>query len=122
MPPGTLIQPGPGVSIRSARLTRRRPMHLIDYGHIQDGVLYHGTLSDLDGEPKSTWTYERGGRKVTHDQPLDAATFRSLWNRVGNLDVFKRNRVRDRDRELDPLGTHVITIMFGEGAEPQRAY
>jgi hypothetical protein len=97
-------------------------MHLIDYGHIRDGVLYHGTLSDLDGEPKATWTYERGGRKVTHDQPMDAATFRSLWNRVGNLDAFKRNRVRDVNREVDPAGTHVISIMFGEPENPQRAH
>jgi hypothetical protein len=97
-------------------------MHLIDYGHRRQGVLYHGTLSDLDGEPKATWTYEKGGRKVTHDQPIDAATFRSLWNRIGNLDVFKRNRVRDANREVDPDGTHVISIIFGESENPQRIY
>ena len=50
-------------------------MHLIDYGHMQDGVLYHGTLSDLDGVPKATWSYEKGGKKVTHDQPIDLPTF-----------------------------------------------
>src|SRR5436190_310847 len=35
-------------------------MHLIDYGHMRDGVLYHGTISDMDGSPKSTWRISRG--------------------------------------------------------------
>ena len=94
-------------------------MHLIDYAHARDGVLYHGTLSDLDGEPKATWTYEKGGRNVTCDQPLDAPTFRSLWNGVGNLSVFKRNRVRDPDQEVNPVSTHVIGIAFGDPEKPQ---
>jgi hypothetical protein len=97
-------------------------MHLIDYGHVRNGVLYHGTLSDLDGQPKATWTYESGGRKITRDQPLDPAAFRSLWNRVGNLEVFKRSRVRDSNRPVDPVGTHVIGIVFGEAANPRRAH
>jgi hypothetical protein len=96
-------------------------MHLIDYGHMVDGVLYHGTLSDLDGVPKTTWSYEKGGKKVTHDQPIDLPTFRSLWNRVGKLDVFQRNRVRDPDRPVDPVADHVISIMFGDTNNPQRA-
>jgi hypothetical protein len=97
-------------------------MHLIDYAHVREGVLYHGTLSDLDGAPKATWTYEEAGRKVTRDQPIDPPTFRSLWNRVGNLDVFKRNRVRDPSHKVDPVGTHVIGIVFGEKKNPQRVY
>jgi hypothetical protein len=97
-------------------------MHLIDYAHMRQGVLYHGTLSDLDGVPKATWTYEKGGRKVSENQPIDLLTFRSLWNRVGNLDVFKRNHVRDANREVDPVGTHVISILFGEATDPKRAY
>src|SRR5262245_53972354 len=96
-------------------------MHLIDYAHRRQGVLYHGTLSDLDGQPKATWTYEKSGRKVTHDQPIDLPTFRSLWNRV-NLDVFKRNRVRDPDRPVDPDATHVIGIAFGTTEDPKWAY
>ena len=55
-------------------------------------------------------------------RPMDAATFRSLWNRVGNLDVFKRNRVRDANRQVDPAGTHVISIIFGDKENPQRVY
>jgi hypothetical protein len=57
-------------------------MHVIDYGHMRDGVLYHGTLSDLDGSPKSTWTYEDGSEKVTRDLPIDGATFSALWNGI----------------------------------------
>ena len=97
-------------------------MHLIDYGHKKDGVLYHGTLSDLDGVTRATWSYEKGGKKVTHDQPIDLPTFRSLWNRVGKLEVFQRNRVRDQDRPVDPVADHVISIVFGDKNNPQRAF
>jgi hypothetical protein len=94
-------------------------MHVITYAHVRDGVLFTGTLSDLDGRPKATWTYRAGGQKVTRDQELETAAFRSLWNRVGNLDVFKRNRARDPNAPVDPVGTHVVTIAFGERDKPQ---
>jgi hypothetical protein len=94
-------------------------MHVISYAHIRDGVLYHGTLSDLDGTPKATWSYEKGGKKVTHDQPIDMPTFRSMWNRVGKLEVFQRNRVRDPERPVDPNADHVIMIAFGQSDQPQ---
>ena len=94
-------------------------MHVITYAHVRDGVLYTGTLSDLAGRPQATWTYKVGGQRVTRDQALDPAAFRSLWNRVGNLDVFKRNRARDPNAPVDPVGTHVVTIAFGEPDKPQ---
>jgi hypothetical protein len=94
-------------------------MHVITYAHVHDGVLYTGTLSDLDGRPKATWSYKAGGRRVTQDQPLDPAAFRSLWNRIGNLDVFKRNRARDPNAPVDPVGTYVVSIGFGEPDRPQ---
>ena len=32
-------------------------MNAIDYGHVDSGVLYHWTISNLDGgQPKATWT------------------------------------------------------------------
>jgi hypothetical protein len=96
-------------------------MHLINYAHERDGNVYHGTLSDLDGEPKATWSFDQGGRRVTREQSLDAPVFRSLWNRVGSLDVFKRCRVRDPNHRLDPAGIHVIGIAFGDPDEPQQA-
>jgi hypothetical protein len=95
-------------------------MHVIKYVHERDGVLYHGTLSDLDGVPKATWSYDKDGRRVTREQSIDAATFRSLWNWVGKLHVFKQHRVRDLDREMDWAGTHVVTIAFGEPDDPKQ--
>jgi hypothetical protein len=95
-------------------------MQAIDYGHLRDGVLYHGTLSDLDGTLRATWTYEREGKKVSHDQPIDAATFRRLWNGVGKLGVFHKNRVTDPSRQIDPEGYHVISIVFGKPDEARR--
>jgi hypothetical protein len=94
-------------------------MHVITYAHIRDGVLFTGTLSDLDGRPQATWSYKVGGQRLTQDQPLDPAAFRSLWNRVGNLDVFKRNRVQAPNMPVDPAGTHVVTIGYGEPDRPQ---
>jgi hypothetical protein len=97
------------------------PMHVISYAHLRDGVLYHGTLSDLDGVLKATWSYEKGGKKVSHDQPIDLPTFRSLWNRVNKLEVFKRNRVLDPVRPVHPVVDQVITIAFGDANNPQQA-
>jgi hypothetical protein len=87
-------------------------MHVIDYGHMRDGVLYHGTMSDMDGAPKATWIYEEGGRKVTRDQPIDEERFRALWNGIAGLDVFRRHMVRGPDQPIDPAGYHVIGIAF----------
>jgi hypothetical protein len=92
-------------------------MHVIDYGHMRDGVLYHGTISDLDGTVRSTWTYEEEGEKVTRDRPIDEDTFNSLWNGIANLDVFRRSLVRDPDRPIDPVSHHVIGIVFAQGEQ-----
>ena len=97
-------------------------MNVIDYGHVFDGVLYHGTISNLDGVPKATWTFEKNGEKVTEDRPIDLPTFRSLWNRVSNLEVFKRNRVREGEKPVDPIADHVISIIFGDKDQPQRVF
>jgi hypothetical protein len=95
-------------------------MHLIDYGHLRDGVLYHGTLSDMDGSPKATWTYEDGGEKVTRDQPIDAATFSALWNGVADSEVFRRCMVRGPDQQIDPARYHVVGVVFQqEGQQGQ---
>jgi hypothetical protein len=90
-------------------------MHLIDYGHMRAGVLYHGTISDLDGSPQSTWTYEDGGAKVTRDQPIDEETFAFLWNGVAQLGVFQRALVRGPGVPIDPVSHHVVGIAFKEG-------
>jgi hypothetical protein len=90
-------------------------MHLIDYGHLRDGVLYHGTVSDTDGRPQSTWTFEENGKKVTRHLPLADETFDFLWNGVAALEVFRRCLVRGPEMPIDPAGHHVIGIAFEEG-------
>jgi len=95
-------------------------MHAIDYGHIRDGVLYHGSISTLDGPPRCTWTYELDGRKVTREEPIDRATFESLWNGIVDLDVFRRSKVRDPQQKIDPAGFHVLGIVYGEKDQPKR--
>ncbi len=98
-------------------------MFLIDYGHLRDGVLYHGTVSDLDGVVKATWTYELDGEKVTRDQPIDLARFASLWGGIANLEVFQRNVIRSPDVPIDPTTHHVVGIVFKhEGQQGHYVY
>ena len=93
-------------------------MHMIDYAHVRGAISYHGTISDLDGVPKSTWTCEQDGRKLTQEQPIDQDTFRFLWNGIASLDIFRRHVVRDPDRELDWECYHVIGIVYQRGLKP----
>lgn len=86
--------------------------HLIDYGHMRDGILYHGTLSDLDGSPKATWTYEVRGKKITRDQPIDKATFEKLCTSITSSEVFRRHRASGADKQIDPVRFHVVGIAF----------
>jgi hypothetical protein len=92
-------------------------MYLIDYGHMRDSVLYHGTISDMDGSPKATWTYEEGGEKVTRDQPLDDTTFNALWNGIANSEVFRRCMVRSANQPIDPVRYHVVGIAFEQDGQ-----
>ena len=94
-------------------MQRTADVHIIDYGHVHDGVLYHATLSDIDGIPRATWTYEGpDGQKRTHDSPIDGDSFELLWNGFSSLDVFARNMVTAPDTPLDPVATHVIGLRF----------
>ena len=92
-------------------------MVLIDYGHMREGVLYHGTISDMDGTPKSTWTFEDGGQKVTREQPIDQATFDELWNTIATSQAIQRHVVRDPQQQIDPGRFHVITIVFQQDGQ-----
>jgi hypothetical protein len=89
-----------------------RHMRVIDYGHMRDGILYHGTLSDLDGSPKATWTYEDRGKKITRDQPIDKATFEKLWTSITSSEVFRRHRASAAGKQIDPVRSHVVGIAF----------
>jgi hypothetical protein len=96
-------------------------MHLIDYVHENGSIFFHGTVSDLDGAPKSTWTWEENGGTVTQEQPIDQGTFRFLWNGIANLEVFRRSRIRDPDRKLDWVSYHVISIALQKATKLTRA-
>ncbi|HKB37287.1 MAG TPA: hypothetical protein VKD72_12605, partial [Gemmataceae bacterium] len=80
--------------------------------HMRDGVLYHGPLSDLDGSPKATWTYEDRGKKITRDQPIEQAAFDALWKTITASKVFQRHRVSGAGTQIDPLRYHVVGIVF----------
>jgi hypothetical protein len=96
--------------------------HIIDYAHgVQGVVLYHGTVSDLDGVPKSTWTYEDGGQKIRRDQPIDEEAFRFLWwDGIAGNDVFQRHFATDMEAEVNPFTHHVIGIVFTRAGKPER--
>lgn len=89
-----------------------RHMYFIDYAHVREGVLYHGTLSDADGSPKATWTYEDQGKKVTHDRQIDQAVFDTLWRTITNSEFFQRHRVSAAGKQIDPERFHVLGIAF----------
>jgi hypothetical protein len=96
-------------------------MHAIDYGHVDAGVLYHGTISNLDGgEPKATWTYEQNGRKVTRELPVEDTTLMFLCYGLDNLKLIQQYAAADEDQEIDPVQNHVVSYMFEEGDQRGR--
>ncbi len=85
---------------------------IIDYAYLINNNLYHGTISNLDGVVKATWSYEVSNQKITRDQPITDEVFTSLWNSIADLDVFSRYFVSDADKLIDPINYHVISIIF----------
>jgi hypothetical protein len=97
-------------------------MHVISYGHFYEGSLVNGTLSDLDGVPKASWTLGATVQdKTRQEQALDAAAFQEIWAGLIQLEVFKRHQVRDPNRQVNPQAEHVIWAAMGEGADQKRA-
>src|SRR5437899_7421410 len=100
-----------------------KAMQLIDYANIRDGILYHGTISDLDGPIRATWTYDKDGRRVDRDQKIDKETFDALCNGVKRLQVFKKNRVRDPNKRIDPSKFNVVRYISSEnGNQTQNTF
>jgi len=96
-------------------------MHAIDYGHVDSGVLYHGTISNLDGgQPKATWTYEQNGRKVTRESAVEDMTFAFLCSGLTSTNLFRRYAAQDEDQEIDPQANHVVSYLFEEGDDRGR--
>jgi len=92
-------------------------IHVIDYAYSTNGVFYHGTISDLDGTPKSTWTLSTKDNKANIDQPIDQDTFSYLWNGIADFDFFKRSQVTKPDAQLDFYHFQVIGIIYTENGQ-----
>lgn len=89
--------------------------HLIDYGHMKGGVLYHGTISDLDGKSQATWTFELAGKKTTESRELSEEEFDSIWNGIIDCKIFKDCLVTDPKSKVDPIANHVVAVFYTEG-------
>ena len=87
-------------------------MQLITYVHMADGVLYHGTVSSLDGAPTATWTYELSGKKTTVTNLIEDDVFEQLWNAFSEQPVFEQHMVVSPHVPLDPLASHIISLVF----------
>ena len=83
------------------------PLHLIDYAHSDGGSLIHGTISDFDGDVKSTWTTDSG----TTDVDMSMEELFGLWQTLTTSEVFTESVVTDENAELDPAKFHVISII-----------
>src|SRR4051812_44802851 len=96
----------------------RHDWRWIDYAHGVEGVvLYHGSISDLDGVVRSTWTYEEDGEKVRRDRPMTEETFRFLFDAFGLFEVFRRGFVGDFTTPINPFSHHVIQFAFRKGEQ-----
>lgn len=106
--------------IERLRLPGSRDVHYIDYAFRDSAVFYHGSLSDLDGVIRSTWTYEEDGQVVTRDRPLDSTGFSRLWTGLNILPVFRRSLCNDMSRSVDPAAEHVVSHIYVEKGEVGR--
>jgi hypothetical protein len=96
-------------------------MYAIDHGHVDGGILYHGTLSNLDGEPKATWTCEQAGRKVSRELAVEDTTLMFLCYGLDNVDRIRRYAAVDEDQEIDPVRHHVVSYLFENGDQRGRS-
>jgi hypothetical protein len=109
----------------SGVISRVQPAHagdirLIDYCHRVGDILYHGTISNLAGPVKATWTAEQEGEPVTSDQPMTEETFTLLWDLLASAAVFRRCVAEDLNQELDPSTHHLIGLVFTQDDEAGR--
>jgi hypothetical protein len=93
-------------------------VHVIDYAYSAKGVFYHGTVSNLDGTPKSTWTISVGDKQTQLVQPIDQDTFTYLWSGLSNFAVFKRSAVTDSNTKMDFYHFQVIGVVGAKNGQP----
>jgi hypothetical protein len=94
---------------------------LIDYAYSSNGVFYHGTISNLDGTPKSTWTLSVGDKKTKLDQQISPEAFAYLWKGIEDFDVFKRTLVTRSDARLDFYHFQIIGVISKENGELRKS-
>jgi hypothetical protein len=117
----------PSEQLATEWLARRQEQgrHCISYWRVEHGVAYHGTISDIDGVPRATWSYDEAGQKVTRDAPMPAETFAFLCRGFAEFGIFRRCLVQPNPGERFPAtradreNNHCI--FFEEGLE-QRAF
>jgi len=113
---GTLLSTVSGCR-RRARTKIKRTRHAIQYVHGLDFCT--GTISDLDGLPRATWTYVQNGREITQDRPINQETFQLLCNAINNYKVFKKYAVRDPGAKIDPEKFHFVSFTIIQDDRPQ---
>jgi hypothetical protein len=98
--------------VEALRANPTLELHLIDYGHVVDGVLYHGTVSDMNGYELSTWTFEERGQPVRRHQDITRDELIKLWVGLVYLPVFHRCRAEDPATPVDPVAQHVVGAVW----------
>lgn len=93
---------------------------VVDYVHEVEGVSYHGTLSDLDGTPTSTWTVERGAEKRTLDRALTGEELKAI---IAGFHLVSDRQVDNPERPLDSREFHVVSLItLGEGDPARKTF
>lgn len=96
----------------------------ISYFHVENGISYHGTISDIDGVPRATWSYDEAGQRVTRDLPISEESFAFLCRGFAEVDVFHRCLVRPKPGEgfpatpADWIKCHCIVFEQGPEQKP----
>ena len=98
--------------------------HCISYWTAEHGIAYHGTISDIDGVPRATWSYDEAGQRVTRDLPMTAEAFAFLCRGFAEFGVFRRCLARPKPGERFPakpadwVNYHCILLEEGPEQRP----
>jgi hypothetical protein len=83
----------------------------------------HGTLSLIDGTPKSTWTSQAPRGKKTYDTAVTETQFRSTWDRIFRLAKLNDFAVKHPDTKMSFTDHYVIAVVYSfPGGQGQRNY
>jgi|GEM_PF-6057524 len=97
-----------------------REVHYINYAHRIGDVLYHGTISDLDGVARATWTYEEDGKLVTRNNTLEREALDGLWTAMWAIPVFAQTVAGDMGLPISPITHHIVSLIFKVNGQLER--